>query len=251
MSLASRLAAFLFPLLLAVVGTGLSYADDTAPCRTLTFEEMDYTICSFDLRKTKLTLYNLDDRGQPYGSFAALAGDLARKGKTLAFAMNAGMYDEGLKPIGLYIEGGKQVTKLNRRNGPGNFHLKPNGVFFIDGDNARILETEAYLRSRPTPELATQSGPMLVINGAIHPRLSPDGQSLKRRNGVGVTDDHTAVFAISEDGVNFYSFARLFRDALGCKNALFFDGTVSSLYSPELGRSDGLFPLGPIIAAVK
>src|SRR5437764_12417933 len=147
--------------------------------------------------------------------------------------MNAGMYDTSLKPVGLYVEDGHEVTRLNRRSGPGNFHMKPNGVFFTAGESAGVLETEAYMRARPPAELATQSGPMLVIDGSIHPKFSPDGTSLKRRNGAGIVDEHTAVFAISDTPVNFHSFARLFRDALHSRNALLFDGTVSSLYSPE------------------
>ena len=250
MTAASRLAALLLLLLAAAIGGGdLSAAGP--PCRAAVFEGAGYTICTFDTRETKLALFNLDDEGRPFGSFAALAANLAQKGKTLLFAMNAGMYDASLKPVGLYVEDGKEVKKVNRRNGPGNFHMKPNGVFFTAGKSAGILETERFLKAKPAAEFATQSGPMLVIDGSIHPKFSPHGPSLKRRNGVGVTGDHTVVFAISDGEVNFHSFALLFRDVLNCKNALFFDGTVSSLYSPELGRADAFFPLGPIIAAVK
>jgi uncharacterized protein YigE (DUF2233 family) len=220
-------------------------------CRPLAFDYAQYTVCTFDTRQTTLELHNLDENGRPYASFASLATDLASKGKRLIFAMNAGMYDDSLKPIGLYVEDGRTAKKLNRRSGPGNFHMKPNGVFFVSGSRPAILETEAYARAKPAPQLATQSGPMLVIDGAIHPRFAPDGPSLKRRNGVGLIDDHTVVFAISESAVNFHSFAKLFRDGLNCRDALFFDGTISSLYSAELGRSDSFFPLGPIIAAVK
>jgi uncharacterized protein YigE (DUF2233 family) len=250
MTAANKLAALFLLLIVVAFGWGGARAAD-APCRMLAFEGADYTICTFDTHETKLALYNLNDQGHPYGTFAALSADLAKRGKTLLFAMNAGMYDESLKPVGLYVEDGKLVKKINRRNGPGNFHMKPNGVFFTAGNSAGVLETEAYLRAKPPVEFATQSGPMLVIDGAIHPKFSPDGPSLKRRNGVGVTDDHTTVFAIADSEVNFHSFARLFRDALNCQNALFFDGTVSSLYSPELGRADAFYPLGPIIAAVK
>ena len=83
------------------------------------------------------------------------------------------------------------------------------------------------------------------------PAFSPAGTSYKRRNGVGVVDGNQVVFAISEGAVRFYDFARLFRDGLGCKNALFLDGTISSLYSAGLARKDMGWPLGPIIAAVK
>jgi uncharacterized protein YigE (DUF2233 family) len=37
---------------------------------------------------------------------------------------------------------------------------------------------------------------------------------------------------------------------LGCRNALFLDGTVSSLYAPNLNRSDISRPLGPLAGAM-
>ena len=88
---------------------------------------------------------------------------------------------------------------------------------------------------------------MLVVDGNIHPKFSPDGTSLQRRNGVGAPDDHTLIFVISEDWVNFHSFARLFKDGLNCPNALFLDGFVSSLWDAASGRFDQDVPLGPMI----
>ncbi|WP_395687970.1 phosphodiester glycosidase family protein [Aestuariivirga sp.] len=222
-----------------------------AACAPESFEGNRYVICRFDLRQDQLRLFSLDAGGEPYGSFSALSAALAGNGQDLVFAMNAGMYDEALKPIGLYIEDGAELHKANRRDGPGNFHLKPNGIFFIDGGQGGVLETEAYLARRIKPAFASQSGPMLVIDGAIHPKFSATGTSLQRRNGVGAPDEHTLIFAISEDWVNFHSFARLFRDHLSCPNALFLDGAISSLHAPELGRSDGFAPLGPVVALVR
>ena len=245
----TRLFAYAFALFcLACVG---SVSADQPFCRDIIFESTPYTVCSFDLRTDRLALFNLDRNGQPFGTFSALASDLAEEGKTLVFATNAGMYDENLKPIGLYVENGEQKKKINRRDGGGNFHLKPNGVFFIDGDRAGVMETEAYVKAKLKPDFATQSGPMLVIDGEIHPKFSPDGTSLHRRNGVGVVDEHHVVFAISNAAVNFDSFARLFRDELDAPNALFFDGSISSLYSAELGRNEGLKPLGPMIGLAR
>ena len=91
---------------------------------------------------------------------------------------------------------------------------------------------------------------MLVINGRIHPKISENGASRKIRNGVGVRDRHTAVFAVSNSAVTFGEFAHLFRDELGCADALFLDGSISSLYAPSLHRLDGLMPVGPIVGAV-
>jgi uncharacterized protein YigE (DUF2233 family) len=236
---------------LLALGLLLGAARAEAACTAETYEGNDYTVCRFDLRQDRLRLFSLDDRGEPYRSFAALSVALADKGERLAFGMNAGMYGEDLKPVGLYIEDGRTQRKLNRRNGPGNFHLKPNGVFFIDGDTGGVMETEAFAASGLHPQFASQSGPMLVVNGRIHPKFSADGTSLQRRNGVGAPDSHTLVFVISEDWVNFHSFARLFKDRLGCPNALFLDGSISSLHAPDVGRSDGFAPLGPIVGLVK
>lgn len=236
---------------LVVLGLLLGVARAEAACTAETYEGNGYTVCRFDLRQDHLRLFSLDDKGEPFGSFANLETALEDKGQSLVFGMNAGMYGEDLKPIGLYIEDGRMLHKLNRRNGPGNFHLKPNGVFYIDGDRGGVMETEAFAASGIHPQFASQSGPMLVVDGQIHPKFSADGTSLQRRNGVGAPDDHTLIFVISESWVNFHSFARLFKDKLGCPNALFLDGSISSLHAPDVGRSDGFAPLGPIVALVK
>lgn len=238
-------------LCLLLAALALAPATAEAGCGPARFEDNDYTVCRFDLRREKLQLFSLDPAGEPYGSFRALEADLRKKGMDLLFAMNAGMYGEDLKPIGLYVEEGRRLKKANRRDGPGNFHLKPNGVFFIDGKTGGVMETEAYLASGISPRYASQSGPMLVIDSLIHPKFSVEGTSYQRRNGVGAPDPHTLVFAISEGAVNFHSFARLFRDHLGCPNALFLDGSISSLHAPELSRSDGFFDVGPIVALAK
>ncbi|WP_288587477.1 phosphodiester glycosidase family protein [uncultured Methylobacterium sp.] len=217
-------------------------------CRPQTHEGQAYSVCTVDLRRARVKLFWRGPDGLPYGSLSRLAG---QQGDKLAFAMNAGMYDTGLGPVGLYVEDGRELKAANTANGPGNFHLKPNGVFYVAGDKAGVLETGRYLKAHPKAEFATQSGPMLVINNRIHPKISEDGPSQKIRNGVGVRPDgRTAVFAISEAPVTFGAFARLFRDTLGCPNALFLDGSVSSLYAPALGRQDLSRPLGPLVGAV-
>lgn len=220
-------------------------------CGQQEFKGIRYAVCRVDLRQAKLEVFNLNAAGEPYGNFTALADGLAAEGRELLFAMNAGMFNEELRPIGLYVEDGIQTKKLNRRDGYGNFHLKPNGVFFVDGGRLGVMNTEDYVKSGLRPAFATQSGPMLVIDGKIHAKFSETGQSAKIRNGVGQIDEQTAVFVISDDAVNFYSFAEFFRDGLGSRNALFFDGTVSSLYSPELGRLMNFVPLGPMVGALK
>ncbi|HEV7439809.1 MAG TPA: phosphodiester glycosidase family protein [Methylobacterium sp.] len=223
-------------------------ATATAPCRAVQSEGEAYTICVVDLRRQRVRVFWLGTDGLPYSSLSNLA---EKQGTRLSFAMNAGMYDKGQAPVGLYVEEGREMKGVSTANGPGNFHLKPNGIFYVTGDRAGVLDTGRYVKARIKPDFATQSGPMLVIDGHIHPKISTDGPSQKIRNGVGVRDDgRTAVFAISERPVSFGAFARLFKDDLGCRNALFLDGSVSSLYAPSLNRSDLSRPLGPMVGAV-
>ena len=218
-------------------------------CRPKEFEGAAYVVCTVDLRRYQVRTFWKGADDQVLGSFERLRV-ATPEGARVAFAMNAGMYHEDRSPVGLYVENGREFKKANTANGPGNFHLKPNGVFYVSGQTAGVLETSRYLRQRLKADYATQSGPMLVIDGRIHPKISENGPSRKIRNGVGVADRHTAVFAISEQPVTFGEFARLFKDELGCANALFLDGSVSSLYAPALGRAGGLLPLGPMVAAL-
>lgn len=236
-------------LLLAALTAPAASAD--AACRSLEANGARYTVCEFDARQASIGLFNLNEQGEALGSFSALSSLLQAQGRKLTFAMNGGMFDDRLKPIGLYVQDGKQMKRLNRRTGPGNFHLKPNGVFYRAGERVGVADTEAYAGLGITPDFATQSGPMLVVNGKIHPAFSATGTSRKIRNGVGVKDEHTAIFVISETSVNFYDFAVLFRDTLACPNALFLDGTISSLYAPEVNRNDNFMALGPMIGVTE
>jgi uncharacterized protein YigE (DUF2233 family) len=165
--------------------------------------------------------------------------------------MNAGMFNDRGAPIGLYVENGVRGHRLNLARGAGNFHLLPNGVFWQDAEGTvQITESRDYAAQARHPLLATQSGPMLVIDGEIHPSFSADGDSRLIRNGVGVLDDHTAFFVISETAVSFGKFARFFRDHLHCRNALFLDGNVSSLWAPSLHRRDDARLLGPMLVVL-
>jgi uncharacterized protein YigE (DUF2233 family) len=217
-------------------------------CRMLIHRGSEFAVCTIDLRRQQVRLFWRGADGQAFGSFSRLLE--APEGANLIFAMNGGMYDEHLAPVGLYVENGREMKRASTAGGPGNFHMKPNGVFFVRGNQAGVIETSRYLRQKINADFATQSGPMLVIDGRIHPKISEEGTSRKLRNGVGVRDRHVAVFAISSQPVTFHEFATLFRDELGCANALFLDGSISSLYAPDLNRRDGLLPLGPIIGAV-
>jgi uncharacterized protein YigE (DUF2233 family) len=242
---------FLLNLLILLILSGTAEAAPRDACRALTETGSHYTVCTYDARTDKLQLFWRDADGKPYGGFDALAASLKQSGKVLTFAMNAGMYQTDSSPVGLYVEDGRQIMPVNTRSGSGNFHLKPNGIFYFGRAGAGVMETERFLKAGISADYATQSGPMLVINGAIHPKIQATGTSEKIRNGVGVKDGHIIIFAISEEPVTFYKFATLFRDALACPNALFLDGSISSLYVPALNRADRWQPVGPIVGVVE
>ncbi len=220
-------------------------------CHPVLFDGDVFTVCELDLARDDFRLVTDDATGAPLRSFAALERALGRLASRVRFAMNAGMFDEGGRAIGLYVENGEERHSISTSHGPGNFHLLPNGVFSIDRDGqARVETTPAFIARRDTPVWATQSGPMLVIEGALHPAFQEDGPSRLIRNGVGVVDPHHALFVISETPVSFGKFARLFRDALHCRNALFLDGSVSSLWAPQLNRRDSNDALGPLLVVL-
>lgn len=226
-----------------------------APAAAVTCEDMDsagtsYTVCTVDVASENLRLFLRDDDGHILGTFRNVAGTL--DGAELAFGMNAGMYHDDRAPVGHYVQNGKQVMRVVSNAGPGNFGLLPNGVLCINDADARVYETLRFVDEAPVCRDATQSGPMLVIDGALHSRFLPDGTSKYIRNGVGTSaDGTTAQFVISNDVVNFHDFGVFFRDVLGAPNALYFDGKVSRLHAPALGRSDPGFRLGPIVGVVE
>lgn len=226
---------------------------DTAargPCRSLMFEGDRFTICSDPAMR--VDLYAADGKGRPLRSFAALEQVLGPKAEKVGFAMNGGMFDEDGRPIGLAIADGKILKPINRRkDGGGNFHMQPNGVFLVrDNKRAEVVATEDFVAA-DNIRLATQSGPMLVQNGKVNPRFDADGRSRYVRNGVGVDFAGVPVFAISDAPVSFGRFARLFAGPLGCRNALYLDGSVSSLWDPANGRMDSIVPIGPMLVGLQ
>jgi len=230
--------------LAAVFATPLAAA---AVCRDLTFEGLPFTVCTASASED-VRLFFADQAGAVLGNFTRVNAALAPEGKELIFAMNAGMYHPDRSPVGLLITEGQQRARIVTSAGPGNFGLLPNGVFCIRPGRFAVIESRRFKAHPPGCTYATQSGPMLVIDGALHPRFLPGSDSRYIRNGVGIgANGQTAFFVISDQAVNLDEFARLFRDELGTPNALYFDGKVSKIYSRELNRSDFGFQMGPMV----
>ena len=188
--------------------------------------------------------------GKRYESFAALRDSLAHAGRKLVFAMNAGMFHADFRPVGLLVIERKTLAPINRASGTGNFFLQPNGVFLIDATGARVLATDEYRDL--SPRLATQSGPMLVHRGQIPATSAFRASSTSRhvRNGVCAPTPREALFVISDDAVTLREFAEFFRSTLGCDEALYLDGSISSLYSTQLERADHHAALGPMFVVM-
>ncbi len=222
-------------------------AKPPAVCNPVVFGGKRFTECIAVPGKHRIGTQVTGDNGVIYRGFDSLSRDIDTR--TVAFAVNGGMYDVSSNPIGYYVEDGKRLARINQRSAGGNFYLKPNGVFFGDAaGNWRIMTTDDFVAQiAKRPAFGTQSGPMLLIGGKLHPQISPTGTSMKIRNAVGVDPAGRAHFVISDEPVSFGAIAQMMLDHAGATDALFLDGTVSALWDPASGRMDGRYPLGPLI----
>lgn len=222
--------------LLAALGCA-SLSSHVIGAETIDYEGGRYHIFRLsrpDWRKLELAWLGAD--GKPLQDFNGLQKELGSQGKRIAFATNAGIYERGPKPCGLTICNGQELVPLNLQPGEGNFYLMPNGVFYLDDSKgAGVMEAEEFGRSGLKPRLATQSGPLLLRKGVIHPAFNANSPNKRQRSAVGVREkDGQIIFAMSdrEDSVQgrvtFHQLTRLFLH-LGCKDALYLDGDISMM----------------------
>ena len=217
-------------------------------CEVATFEGVPLTHCVADPAKHAIATVLADPEGTLYRSLKTYGAALGDQARVVAFATNAGMFDGEGKPIGYYVEQGERLKELDRSDGQGNFYLKPNGVFYGTGGKWEIRTADSFFANvGDRPQFGTQSGPMLVIDGKLHPEFQDDGPSRTIRNGVGIDRKGRAHFVISEGAISFGKLARFFRDVADTPNALYLDGSVSSLWDPASDRMDSLAPIGPMI----
>ena len=204
---------------------------------------------------TRLHLFVDDGHGQPVRTLRRAAEIAAASGHRLVFAMNAGIYEPDLAPTGLAVEAGRELAPLNTRQGTGNFYAPPNGVFYVTASGATIAHTTAFAAAAPPGvRLATQSGPILLEDGAMPAasvRAAP-GPSARRLKRNAVCADHgVATLVMVDSGVTLHELALYLRDQVGCRNALYLDGAISQALDARSGRGDGGVPLGPLIGVVE
>ncbi len=196
------------------------------------FADDKFITYQVDLQKQHFQLYWKDDKGQIFSSLGNLKNWLEHSGETLIFAMNAGIFKPDHSPQGLFIQHQQITSNLDTTSGRGNFYLKPNGIFYTTTDNkAVICQTENFIMNGKI-KYATQSGPMLVIDEKIHPSFKEGSSNVNIRNGVGILPNGHPLFVMSKQEINLYDFAGYF-SRLGCKNALYLDGSISRTYLPE------------------
>lgn len=213
-------------------------------------KDSDFVSYTVNPEKESVQLFWKNDQLEIFGSIQKLKSWLSTNQKELVFAMNGGMYKKDQSPQGLFIQNGISKSPIDTSNGNGNFYLKPNGIFYISSSKKAFVVATEDFNPNKSIEFATQSGPMLVINGAIHKAFNKNSTNLNIRNGVGILPNNEILFAMSTKEVNFYEFADFFKRK-GCKNALYLDGLVSRMYHPKAKwiQTDGNF--GVIIGITK
>lgn len=232
----------------------LATPSNAAELRQHRYHDISITSCHIDLQQDNLRMYWKDPQGRLFGSFANLRAWLKPQGKDLACATNAGIYDKDHRPLGLYIEDGVTLRKLNtRQNAYGNFYLQPNGVFIVGDKQAYIVDTTSVDADRsrwlPGALYATQSGPIMLRNGEINSVFDPGSINTFVRNAVCIDGNRKVVLAMARNPITFHEFAQFLRDKLQCVDALYLDGNISRIY-PSLEADLGP-DFGAIIAVVK
>lgn len=219
-------------------------------CKEKIQDKNNFVIYQINPKKQTIRLYWKNSKDEILKSLGNLKNEAASNNEKLIFAMNGGMFQPNNTPKGLYIENFKILKSIDTLQGSGNFYLQPNGIFYLTQNHQPgISETKKY-KHNPTIQYATQSGPMLLVDGKINPIFQKDSNNLNIRNGVGILGNGDVIFVMSKKEVNFYSLAQLFEE-MGCKNALYLDGYVSRTYLPEKNwiQTDGDF--GVMIGATE
>lgn len=216
-------------------------------------EGRSFVVYTVDPVRSEVRFFWRDQGNELYDNFMRYRADLESRGELLLFATNGGMYQPDQSPQGLYIEDSRTLQKADtRREGYGNFYMQPNGIFLITEKGEPHVITTQDLRSyeRRGIRYATQSGPMLLVDGKMNSKFMKDSPNFHIRSGVGVNDQGKIVFIISETRVRFYELAKAF-EKMGCKNALYLDGAISQTYLPEVERSEAGGGFGVMIGVSK
>ncbi len=249
--------SFFFPLLLLFLAFTIPQQEAAKQAATIEYRNHSFDIYYVDITKQEVKMYLEDKERVKFHSLGNLEKYLKKEGEELVFATNGGMYlpPYDSEPQGLYVENTWERNPINLRDSEKllNFYMKPNGVFLLTDKSVKVIESSQYpaLKEKEEVRYATQSGPMLVVDNQLHPKFNEGSTSTYIRSGVGIIDNTHLVFAISNERVNFWTFAMLFKEKLDCENALYLDGAISQMYLPELKRAELGGDFGVIIGVSK
>ncbi len=249
------LSVFALLLFHAACGTKAPVKEEISKTETVRWADRLYDVVQVHPRKQRILMdWKNEETENPtaFRDIASYESHLIEKGYTPLMITNAGIFMEDSTPLGLYVEEGKVLRETNRvKEAYGNFYMQPNGVFYLSDKSAEVIPTEAYDPAKHQFDYATQSGPMLVIDGEINSNFRENSENEKLRSGVGVDLSGNVFFVISQGPVNFYEFATLFREKFSCPNALYLDGVISRMYCPSLEREQKGGNFGALIAVVE
>jgi uncharacterized protein YigE (DUF2233 family) len=221
-----------------------SIQTDPGHVQAVTFRGARYYVVPVDLERARIRMHWKDASGRPYRRASILADSLSAAGERVVAVINSGIYTPQDAPKGLHVERGRAIVPLNTTDSTsGNFFRpRPNGVFVVMNDGtARIVRRGAAAALAARMAEATQSGPRLLENGQPVARFS---DTPLRRTALCVAAPRRVFLAVSRDPVSLNDLAALFKDRLGCTDALFLDGgAVQALVAPaeEIAMETGRF----------
>jgi uncharacterized protein YigE (DUF2233 family) len=242
------LHAFLLLQMLLLLSPWLSTQSLANPTNTIQFEKARFLVYEVSPNDRLQLFWKMAD-GTLYNTISAVKMAVEKQEDELKFATNGGMYHLNRNPVGLYIESGVTLSPLTLNDGWGNFFLKPNSVFAVRKNGPVVVDSIDFNAVKDVIH-ATQSGPLLLKDGKIHPAFNKNSANIFLRSGVGISKQGKAIFAISLDKVNFHKFARLFKEKLDIDNALYLDGDISQIYLPGSPPVEKESQFGPIIAVI-
>ena len=212
----------------------------TQPTR-LTVAGKTYLTLTASTAQYQIALASKRPDGTRYRKLSAFRAEHAN----VTFATNGGIFGKDYAPLGLYIENGQTLVPLNTADGEGNFYTSnPATVSSPSPLPARVAITEtSAFSATPETAFALQSGPLLLQNNIEHPAFDANSANRRTRSAVGLKDDHTLVFVLSETPVTFHELALLFRDHLACPTALYLDGDLSDFSPPSPGTKSDIATL--------
>src|SRR5262249_24646900 len=245
----ARTIAFLVVATTSLVDHTDSALAQAQPCRAREYAHNAYTVCEVDLAKHTVRLYWKRSDGIPYAYLSSLPRVLEHETGRLLFGTNAGMFDPAFKPVGLYVEQGRELVHVNTSSGYGISQMKPNGIFYMArrhggrGGNTGI--SQAAPPDGPGDAIGADAGDKRARASSLRPGQYL-AQSAHWRWSTRGWQSH--ICHLPGRGV-VRRLARLFRDGLNCPNALFLDGgSASSFYASSLNSHGNILSLGPMLA---